>query len=1047
MRDILILSNSEKKAIKRDIAILDRYATRINNNAWTTKITDNGIEVLLSHLKNNATKQTSISILFRTPTGFREKYHIGKKDFRNDIGGIPVHTHKIKKYKIPKDYIKIGTIINRIVGLLHDFGKANVDFQNKLHDRNSSDLIRHELISLYIFNLLEKDNNITLNDIVNKFNIIKNDNTLLDFINKGNGLNNHFDLIKYLILTHHKMPSNDENNINISPLDLKNYKKELKDDFKINFHPKTIEILGPIFEDAKKLLRRLDNINEEPNYWFGLSYLCRSTFILADHIISSQIFYRNNKIEVNAENADSNLFANTYKDLDLNKVYYNQELNYHLRKVSSLSSQLLYEFSINQFSGLSEHKKELLTTKTSHKKYIWQNKVLSHLNKINLPTLVVNTAGTGSGKTKTNVLALASLAKENKLRFSTVLNLKTLTLQTIDQYKASFSFDDSEICGVIGDKVATKLHYLNKDYEDQTINENVENFNKEEEDYDNDLEFEISSKTLTKNIPYFIKKILNKRNLTNILSAPVTVTTIDFLINAGDLTRQGHFANAFLRSLNSDLIIDEIDSYENESIISVARLVMTYAMSGRNVVISSATISDPILNLIYEAFHFGQEIYSALNRKRIKYNVAFINNLIDPNIISNVDLQNHSITDFYSEYMSQILTKLETLPPTKKFKVADFKTKTFDEYFNVISQNIQNLHDQFKYSVNGKKISFGLVRVANIEQAVQISKNLLSDKSLENKIKLSCYHSQLTTIHRSNIEKNLEMLLNRSHNIRDNINKNDEIKAILTEKQDEFIFVIVATPVIEIGRDLDFDWCICEPSSVQSIIQTAGRVNRHREEQINKENVVILEYNYRHIKNPNQPCFCKPGYDGYQTPHSIHTYADTVKKLNNGSISMNFLLKSHGDLNIKLKFEKNPQDLKEFYNFARLDHAFLKAKLNNYNNYFKKKTIKIFFNNLFYKKTKLRDSVFNYWLTVQNNKVYLLEDKNINKKVLINNQIELNKNKNMLFLNYQNLKNTEIDPLFLNSVIINGYQKNDYKILTNYIYDINFGFYKKLLLL
>ena len=61
MRDILILSNSEKKAIKRDIAILDRYATRINNNTWTTKITDNGIEVLLSHLKNNATKQTSIS--------------------------------------------------------------------------------------------------------------------------------------------------------------------------------------------------------------------------------------------------------------------------------------------------------------------------------------------------------------------------------------------------------------------------------------------------------------------------------------------------------------------------------------------------------------------------------------------------------------------------------------------------------------------------------------------------------------------------------------------------------------------------------------------------------------------------------------------------------------------------------------------------------------------------------------------------------------------------------------------------------------------------
>lgn len=1043
MRNIIIVSNSEKKGIKRDWAILDRYATRINNSTWITKITDQGLEVLIKHLKKNATKQTSVSIFFKTPTGFQEKIHIGKKEYRSDIGGVPVHTHKIKAYKIPKDYIKIGTIINRIVGLLHDFGKANIDFQNKLHDHSSYDLIRHEIISLHIFSLLEKNRNITLSEIIKKFYVISNNNSLLDFLNK-NELSDHISLIKYLILTHHRIPNNDEDNFNTSPLNLNTYKKEFKQDFLIKFHPKTISILEPIFEDAKKLLKRLDNTQEQnKSYWFGLSYLCRSSFILADHIISSQIFYRNNKIKVNAENAKDNLFANTYKDLDFNEFYYNQDLSYHLRKVSSLSAQLLYEFSINQFSGLSDNKIELLTTKTNNSKYIWQNKVLSSLNKINLPTLVINTAGTGSGKTKTNVLALASLAKNKKLRFSTVLNLKSLTLQTIDQYKDSFDFDNGELCGIIGDKITTQLHYLNKNYEEEKIEENLENFNKEEEDFNYDLDFEVSSSIPNNNIPHFIKKILNKRNIANILSAPVTVSTIDFLINAGDLTKQGYFANAFLRSLNSDLIIDEIDSYENESIVSVARLVMIYAMSGRNIVISSATISEPVLEIIYEAFNFGIEIYSALNKIENKYNIAFINNIIDPQIIYNYDIKNNNITSIYVEYISKVLEKIKTIEPTKKFIIADFKDLTMNTYFNVINENIVKLHDDFKYLVDGKKISFGLIRVANIEQAVKISKKILADEKLKNKVKLCCYHSNLTTIHRSNIEKNLETLLNRKHNIRNNINKNNEIKQILKEDLDEIIFVVVATPVIEIGRDLDFDWCICEPSSVQSIIQTAGRVNRHREEKIYKENVVILEYNYHYIKNNKRPCFCKPGYDGYNN----HTYENTIKQDNiknhkNDTISMNCLLSNKNNLNISLKFEKLANDpTKELYTFARLDNSFLKARLKNYHNIFKNKKIKMFFNKIFYKNTKLRDYMFNYLLTIQNDKIYLFEDKKINKKVLVDHVNNSTKNKNILFLNYDEIETLNIDPIFLNSILVNGYN-NDYKELKNYVYDINFGLYK-----
>ena len=37
-------------------------------------------------------------------------------------------------------------------------------------------------------------------------------------------------------------------------------------------------------------------------------------------------------------------------------------------------------------------------------------------------------------------------------------------------------------------------------------------------------------------------------------------------------------------------------------------------------------------------------------------------------------------------------------------------------------------------------------------------------------------------------------------------------------------FVLITTPVEEVGRDHDFDWAVIEPSSYRSFIQLAGRV-------------------------------------------------------------------------------------------------------------------------------------------------------------------------------------------------------------------------------
>ena len=73
-------------------------------------------------------------------------------------------------------------------------------------------------------------------------------------------------------------------------------------------------------------------------------------------------------------------------------------------------------------------------------------------------------------------------------------------------------------------------------------------------------------------------------------------------------------------------------------------------------------------------------------------------------------------------------------------------------------------------------------------------------------------------------------------------------------EHEHVVFILVATPVEEVGRDHDFDWAIVEPSSYRSIIQLAGRVLRHRklEQDIQKPNIALKGYERRRLHSKSQ---------------------------------------------------------------------------------------------------------------------------------------------------------------------------------------------------
>ena len=92
---------------------------------------------------------------------------------------------------------------------------------------------------------------------------------------------------------------------------------------------------------------------------------------------------------------------------------------------------------------------------------------------------------------------------------------------------------------------------------------------------------------------------------------------------------------------------------------------------------------------------------------------------------------------------------------------------------------------------------------------------------------------------RSYLESKLDQILNRKDKWPPQ-NLHNLIEKTAAKNQ---LFIVLASPVAEVGRDHDYDWAIIEPSSMRSIIQIAGRVLRHREHIPEQENILLINQN------------------------------------------------------------------------------------------------------------------------------------------------------------------------------------------------------------
>ena len=247
------------------------------------------------------------------------------------------------------------------------------------------------------------------------------------------------------------------------------------------------------------------------------------------------------------------------------------------------------------------------------------------------------------------------------------------------------------------------------------------------------------------------------------------------------------------------------------------------------------------------------------------------------------------IKDFQStheQFCEQRATYLSRQPVRRKADIMAFKSQyTKDkaaQFYSELAQTLVDaavdLHDKhhetdLQNDKGNKNIraSIGLIRIANINNINSTAMQLFNADGAnipkDTIIHVACYHAKQLLLLRNSLENKLDRILDRS-DPNSSIFDHTEIKqAISDNPAKNHIFVVLATPVAEVGRDHDYDWAIVEPSSMRSIIQLAGRVWRHRPDKVaDTSNMLLLQYNLRYFKHPNakRPIFTHPGFETTQ---------------------------------------------------------------------------------------------------------------------------------------------------------------------------------------
>ncbi|MEI8235768.1 MAG: type I-F CRISPR-associated helicase Cas3f, partial [Methylococcaceae bacterium] len=897
---VTFVSQCEKKALNRTRRVLDAFANRIGDNTWQTIITEDGLIAVKTLLRKTATKNTAVSCHWiRSRSRSELVWIVGNRRRFNFEGVVPVNSTRKNlmgsEWENDWQYLPVIKALVAIAALLHDWGKATALFQRKLKTNSRlGDPLRHEWISCLLLNALVKQAGNTDEAWLNllargEFNeqslvkvVIDNNPKPLD------GLPPIAQLVGWLILTHHRLQSktkeeakkeNDQPRESIQIMltsisaswSYQNKNDDVKRlnacfEFPEGLLSQSIPWLRQLKKWSAKLLPlepQIQQLLDNGAYRLVLHH-ARLCLMLGDHYYSSCDADKKWKTEVS-------LIANTDHHRQPK-----QKLDEHLVNVSDHALQISQ--TLSRFTTDMDKAYDIKSLKQkSLDGYQWQDKAVDKINRYKVEQqssndkgygwFIVNMASTGCGKTIANAKIMRALSDDGEtLRFILALGLRTLTLQTGDEYRERIGLKNDELAVLIGSSAIKELHEkakLNIDEQpdfEESGSESLEDLLSEELNYADAP----TADFLDAIIPKYKPKLADKNKA--FLYKPVLACTIDHIIAATETTRGGKYILPSLRLLSSDLVIDEVDDFDGKDLIAIGRLIHLAGMLGRKVMISSATIPPALAEGFFNAYQAGWTLHSHFKAAHPQVACAWVDEFgTEVHRLEKADSIERCQTyqNFHRQFIAQRVIKLEQQTVKRKavivrcddlLTVKDTQISLQKQYFAKIKETAIELH-QRHHSIDkktGKYVSFGVIRMANIPPCINLTYFLLQaewDETIAPKV--MAYHSRQVLLLRHEQEQHLDDVLKRKEKLGaiPKAFENRLIRAHLDSTiAENVLFILVATPVEEVGRDHDFDWAIIEPSSYRSIIQLAGRVRRHRQTTVEQPNIAIMQYNLKALR-------------------------------------------------------------------------------------------------------------------------------------------------------------------------------------------------------
>lgn len=969
---VTFVSECEKKALNRTRRVLDAFANRIGSRTWQTVITEEGLRAVKKLLRKTATKNTAVSCHWiRSRSRSELVWIVGNRNRFNREGIVPVNLTSESK-DIEETFntnTEVIALLASLAGFFHDIGKAMLLFQNKLdpeYHGKGYELYRHEWVSLRLFQAfvngrsdsewlkeLEKIDNGVENKMLSSLEQLK-DGLCKNIKNPFEQLEPIAKIVAWLIVSHHRLPQFPKyqdtppslNQIKEwlallepswnSPQCLKhdwdeetlldNWSFPYGTPFRSAYWQNEISML------AERVLKKEYLFIEDLFTQRFTAHLSRLSLMLSDHYYSSQP-----SITRKWQDRNYLAYANTDTNPETGKKYRKQKLDEHNIAVGTYARKIARKLpKLKQdLSGIKPNK---AFTKPVNKDfqldYGWQDSAFKTAQALceesqKFGFFGINMASTGKGKTRSNARIMYGLSEEGQCRFNVALGLRTLTLQTGDALRKHMNLSYAELAVLIGSQAVKDLHQLGTQFKQSTHeqqgSESAESLLKDELELHHELpEYDGE----------FAEWFEHDEKILKLIQAPVLVSTIDYLIPATDGLRGGRQIAPMLRLLSSDLVIDEPDDFGLEDLPALCRLVNWAGMLGAKVLLSTATLSPELVTALFEAYQQGRKHYTQVNGELGQSETvycAWFDEFKKP-IQQKIDSKK-GFDDVHKVFIKQRIENLgKSTKPLNKTKINPIEIANKNAQLSQIYA--QNIHAAIIYlhqkntveHQSDKKVSIGLVRMANIDPLVAIAKQLHAiQPANDTRIYYCVYHSQYPLVLRSQIEEKLDKALTRHDE--DKWWQASGIDTLIKESNvQNHIFVVLATSVAEVGRDHDYDWAVVEPSSMRSIIQLAGRVQRHRRKSPTFENIVLLDKNFKGLRRLS-PCFLRPGYESNKRQFFSTSLSELLTKDEYQPISAIPRIK-----NSVPPFSLTDDEPRKFKRFNELEHIVQHIRLFGNNN-------------------------------------------------------------------------------------------------------------------